>query len=603
MSVRTLVAGLVFAQVLLAGAIYRSVDAFGERATRRLAEERLSLLSDTLRSTNDRFVAIPDVVGESRSLAALLLAPGDAPTRDRANRFLERAAQDVGLAALYVLDDKGLTLAASNWREPTSFVGHDYAFRPYFAQALLGGRGRYYGVGVTTGQAGYFLSSRVTLPEGATGVIVGKVDFSALQASWAAGGEHVLVADADGIVFLTTDPALLYRPLRALEAPRSEAIRQEQRYASLGIGAPVKESDWPPGERATRPIAGTPWQMTVITPWAGRGWAPAGAAALAVLASLVLVLAVATHRQRRARLAAERAAFAELEARVLARTQDLASALGQLEREIGERQRIDGELHRARDELVQAAKLSAMGRAFSGLAHEVNQPLAALRTYLASTRALLARGDKAQVNANFAVMEGEIERLGTLTRDLRHLSRRSDAHHEVLDLAGIAAHVAALLRFRIADEGATLHLDCPAPLQVSGNANRLEQVVLNLVLNALDAVSAQTERIIVLHTRLEEGRAVLEVSDTGPGMPEDLRGRLFEPFCTTKEDGVGLGLAISYAIVRDHFGSLRYQRSPEGQTRMIVTLPRAGKERSPDEQEENRKEMHHEREDGAPAHR
>ena len=581
MSVRTLVAVVVIAQAVLAGAIYHVVDAIGTHSTQRLAEERLSLLSDTLRSTIDRFVAVPDLVGESRAVARLLLAPEAPQVRQAANEALERASADVGLSALYVLDAKGVALGASNWREPTSFVGHDYAFRPYFIAAMAEGRGRYYGVGVTTGKPGYFLSSRVRLQEGITGIVVGKVDFSPLQASWAAGGEHVLVTDADGVIFLSTAPHLLYRPLHPLDAAQSEAIRQEQRYASFNLGAPVAPHEWPDGVRATRAITDTPWQMSVVTPWTGKGWAPAGAAALAVLASLVLILALATFRQRRARLAAERAAFIELESRVDERTRDLAQAMTQLELEITERQRIDGELHRARDELVQAAKLSAMGQAFSGLAHELNQPLAALRTYLASTRALLSRGDKASVDGNFQVMEGEIKRLGTLTSDLRSLSRRSDGRFEVVDLSEIARHVASLLRFRSADQGASLTLDCPAPVLVNGNPNRLEQVILNLTLNALDAVSTLEAPVITLQTRIEEMKGVLTVSDFGPGISEGMRGRLFEPFFSTKEDGVGLGLAISYAIVRDHFGALRYQRIAGGQTRMVVSLPLATDAPSP----------------------
>lgn len=573
MSIRALVLGLVLVQALLAGAVYRAVDVWGENAARQLAEERLSLLADTLLSALDRFVALPDMAGESRSLAALLRAPEAPEVRERANRFLDSAAGKAGLAALYVMNDKGLTLAASNWREPGSFVGRSYAFRPYFTEAMREGRARFYGVGVTTGQPGYFLSSRVQLDDGAVGVVAAKIDFSALRASWTAGGEHVFVSDEDGIVFLSTEAGLLYRPLRPLSPPRAEAIRQEQRYADHGVGPGIEAAEWPAGRSATRALAGTPWQMSVVVPAWGKVWAPAGAAALAVLASLVPVLGVAALRQRRARLAAERAAYAALESRVAERTRDLAGALVRLEQEITERQRIDGELHRARDELVQAAKLSAMGRAFSGLAHELNQPLAALRTYLASTRALLARRDTAQADANIGVMEGEIGRLATLTRDLRDLSRRSDSQTQDFDLAELVGRVAALLKFRLADAGVALDLACPGPVPVRGNANRLEQVVLNLMLNAVDAVAEVPEPRIRVEARVEEGRALLLVADGGPGIPEALRGQIFEPFFTTKEDGVGLGLAISYAIVRDHFGTLRYRRTGAGETQMILTLP------------------------------
>lgn len=573
MSIRSLAAGLGIALVLIAGAIYHAVDTMGERATRRLAEERLSLLSDTLEATIDRFASIPGLAGESRSIARLLLEPEDAAARDKANRFLEQTSRDIGLGALFVLDMRGLTLAASNYADSTSFVGQDYSFRPYFTEALRNGRGRYYGVGVTTGKPGYFLSSRIALDEGRSGILVAKVDFSALEESWAGGGEHVLVMDADGVIFLATDAKLRYRPLAPLTPDRRAVIQQEQRYAAIKLGMPIAQDEWPQGQRAVRPIAGTPWSLMVVTPWAGRGWAPAGAAALGVMASLVLVLAFAMQRQRRARLLAERAAFHALEDRVAARTRDLAGALARLEQEILERQRIDGALHRARDELAQAAKLAAMGQAFSGLAHEINQPLSALRTYLASLRLMIERGMTEDAKGNISIMESALSRLSTLTGDLRRLSRRSDDDDQLVDLDEVATRVAALMKYRFADNGAALKLASEPGARVRGNANRLEQVVLNLVLNALDAVSEQRAAHVTLAITTEEGQAVLSVSDPGPGVPESQRGRLFEPFFTTKEDGVGLGLAISYAIVQDHGGTLEYERTPAGETRFRLALP------------------------------
>ena len=179
-------------------------------------------------------------------------------------------------------------------------------------------------------------------------------------------------------------------------------------------------------------------------------------------------------------------------------------------------------------------------------------------------------------------MEGAVQRLAGLTGDLRRLARRSDETSETIDLGDIARRVAELMKYRFADYGVALELDAPQGITLSGNANRLEQVVLNLVLNALDAVANAEDARVAVRVFKEDDRARLSVTDHGPGVPETERGRLFEPFFTTKEDGVGLGLAISYAIVREHGGTLEYERSGAGETRFLVSLPLSGDGKSPD---------------------
>jgi two-component system, NtrC family, C4-dicarboxylate transport sensor histidine kinase DctB len=586
----TVPALLVIAQAVFAGAIYLAFDVAGKGRTVRIAEERVALVAETLKSTIDRFEAIPDLVSEARVVSEVLRAPEDSARQALANTFLEQSNSHARLQALFVLNARGTAIASSNWQERISFIGHDYAFRPYFKLAMSEGRGRYYGVGVTTGEAGYFLAARTRLPEATPGVVVAKVDFSALETLWASSGENVMVSDEDGIVFLATRPELKFRPRHDLATSRAAAVIREQRYATRAIGPVITTAELISGAQASRPIEGTPWQITVVVPWTGRGWVPTSAAVLSVFAGAVFWLALLGWRQRAARLAAERRAYAEMELRVRERTQDLAGALAQLETEISERQRIDTELHRARDELVQAAKLAAMGRAFSGLAHEVNQPLAALRTYLSSTRVLIEREDKTSAMANIAVMDSAVQRLSTLTADLKRLSRRSDDVRESVDLAELARRVSALLKFRLSDSGANLHLEAQTPVPVHGNANRLEQVVMNLLLNAMDAVSDMPERRISLLVFIEDQAAHLVVGDHGPGIPDDAREHLFEPFFTTKAVGLGLGLAISFAIIRDHGGTITYERSHADETRFHVRLPLCCPQENSRQQQEDHQE-------------
>ncbi len=568
----------VIALVLLTGAIYLFVKEYGARSDQRLAGERLSLLSESLRSTIDRFIPVPELVGESRSISEILTSPADAVLKDRANRFLEKSAKDLGLAAVFILDNAGLAIAASNWSEPSSFVGNDYSFRPYFVDAVEAGQGRYFGVGVTTGLPGYFLSARINTHSGekGAGIIVAKIDFSPLETIWSGGGDRVFVSDRTGVVFLTTDPALRYRPLSPLTQDMRKAIANEQRYANHVIGPEIKGTDLGSGTVISDAIPETSWRMTVVINGSGRSWQAPAVAALFVLLTSVLLLLLFARGQRRDRVAAERQAFVDLEKRVTERTLDLGQALARLEKEISERQRIDSELNRARDDLLQSAKLAAMGRAFSGLAHEVNQPLAALRTYLSSTRILIERNKTENALLNIAVMDGAVQRLATLTNDLKRLSRNEGDARSKVDLVELVKRTLSLLKFRFNDEGIKIDTHFHGQVMVFGNANRLEQVILNLLLNALDAVRNKDEhRKIAVRVSKTPRLASLVVADAGPGIGDADLLHIFEPFFTTKtaEGGLGLGLAISYAIVQQHAGTLQYERTPKGETRFVVTLP------------------------------
>ena len=574
---------VIFAlQALLAALVYRTVDDASLRAMRIRANERLSILSDTLHDTIDRFGGVPELVSAGSPVVAVLENAASKPLVEAANAFLERAAKGVGAAALFLLDERGVTIAASNWREAGSFVGHDYSFRPYYREAMRGGRGQYYGVGVTTGLPGYFMSSRISRPSDQTpaGVLVVKIDFSELEASWAKGGETVLVTDQDGVVFLSSDGHLKYRPVRPISEEAAARLDSERRYASNRIGPVIDPKFLDADLSASAPIAETSWRMITIIPADGRKFQPVAAAAVVFTTGLALWLGLIVLWQRRAKVLAERQALVVLERTVEDRTAALASALGRLEQEIDERRQTDAELHRARDELIQTAKLAAMGEAFSGLAHEVNQPLAALRTYVSATRLLLERKDIESATANLSVMDHAIQKLSGLTASLKRLARKDDRRFEPVDLTACVAQVLELLKFRLVDERVEILFVAPAPAWMLGDGARIEQVVLNLVQNAIDAVSGQADRRIAISAEVLDEQVVLTVGDRGPGVPEGAGGRLFDPFFTTKEPGrgLGLGLSIAHAIVREHGGSIQHERSEAGETRFRVVFPRARSE-------------------------
>lgn len=560
-----------------------------EEAARTKAASDLALLADNFRATVGKFHQTPVLLAANARVLSLLKGEPDAASVDAANRYLELTAERLGAAQLFVMRPDGRTIAASHWRGPDSLVGQNYSFRPYFREALATGSGTFYGVGVTTGQPGYFLSSDIRDDDRLIGVAVVKIDLVPLEDLLARRSVPVLIADGDGVVILASDPALKYRPLRGLSEQQKIHIAAERRFARHELGPPLTARDLrleEPAEEVSRTLSiadgGSRWSIVTYLPTDDIADSARLTALLAALAALAVILGATIFAMRRRHLAEERAAKRNLEARVEMRTVELRRAYQELANEIAERKRIDRQLHQTRDDLAQAAKLAAMGQAFSGLAHEINQPLMALRTYLASLGKLVERQDAKGIASSLAVMNETLARMSDLTNSLRRLARKADRRIEPVDLAALTQQVADLLKFRIADLGARLDIEGMAPLIVAGDPNRLQQVILNLVMNALDAV-VTTERKAIRVTLAEEGGiARLSVHDTGRGIAPEVSNRLGEPFFTTKEvgKGLGLGLAISYAIVSEHAGHLVHESDPAGGAVFTISLPMAALERS-----------------------
>ncbi|MGK9230926.1 GHKL domain-containing protein [Inquilinus limosus] len=574
----------------------------GSEALEGQARERLTLAAASVEAAIGRFRYLPQVIARTPQIRTLYDAPPSAGAIDAANRHLQAISNAAGAAALYVLDRGGTAIAASNWDAPGSFIGHGYAYRPYYREAIETGEGSFYGIGATTGQPGYFLASRIDAPGPGgqpepVGIAVVKVDLTGLEREWAGADATLAIADADGILFLAARPGWRYRPLFTLGDRAQASILAERRYAGLpsvtrpifrsrstaeAQGRSVRLLDPAPDGAAdlllfTLPLPDHGWSLIAVAdpgPVRTNALVAAAATGLAVIA--VVLAGVAWHARRRARIA-ERRYKDELEQRVAERTEALTAANRRLEAEIEERRRAEAELHRTRDDLVQAAKLAALGQAFAGLAHEINQPLAALKTYLASTRLLSGRGETAKVAANIDVMAEAVDRVAGLTGQLKRLARRDGHDAAPVDLAAVLDSVLRLLAYRLSDLGITLDRTGEGPAVVMGEAGRLDQVVMNLLGNAIDAVRGRETRRIRAMVEMRDGTARLTVEDSGPGIDPAIRGRLFEPFVTTKEagDGLGLGLATVYRIVRDHGGGIAHRPSDLGGTAFVVTLPLA----------------------------
>ncbi len=556
------------------------------------AGPRLDLYALGLESELGKYDPLPALLGEDPRVLGLLAAPGDPAAREAANGFLEEVNRYLGASACYVVAPDGMTLAASNWRGPASFVGRDFSYRPYVRDALAEGIGRFYGIGTTSREPGYYVARAIREGGAVLGVAVVKVSLDRLERAWAPAAERVLVRDANGVVVLASDPAWKFKTLAPLSAETLERLRRTRQYDQVLLeplgwrqagavdGGQVLEPGR--GERflaLNRTLDEGGWQVTVLYDLTPVSQARVAGMAVAGGASAVLVLMALYGRQRRRTRDALARANQELERKVAERTAALTDANLGLRREVAERERAEQELRRAQDGLVQAAKLAALGQLSAGVAHEINQPLAALRTLSDNAAVFLERGQGRQVAGNLAMIAELTERMAKITGQLRSFARKSDNHPTSVPVAASIAAALALVQERLRRAGVEAGVGVvPADLAAWCDATRLEQVLVNLLANAADAVAGREERRVAVEARAEGGRVLVTVADSGPGLSAEALERLFEPFFTTKGAGagLGLGLAISAGIAQGFGGSLRAANAPGGGAVFTLELPAAG---------------------------
>jgi two-component system C4-dicarboxylate transport sensor histidine kinase DctB len=571
-------------------ALSRSIDQLEEHSV-----SRLDLIATTIEATLERFRYLPEVIARSREIEAIYSYGRSADTIDTANILLARIANASKADALFVIDRNGTTLAASNYREEVSFVGENYAFRMYFQDAMRHKTGRMYAVGATSGEPGYFLSTAIIIGGETVGVAVVKIDLKPLEANWADAREDVGIRDDDGIIFLAADPRWRYRSATGLTPVGLAQIHAGKRYTGValkseplfGIGTPfgqgrnvrssvISSVDGAPerGLLMERRFTENDWTLIYLASLAEAERQASLVGLAAGLASLLFVAVGQIWRQRRKARRLERESLVRLERRVANRTRELTEANDRLTMEMAERRRTERELETTRNDLLQAGKLATIGQAFASMAHEVNQPLAALRAYLASSQLLSERGDREELAANIVLMRGVVDRLANLTGRLKSLARRTHGDRSPVDLRGSIDRIADLLTFRLDSLGIELDTRDRAKALVLADPGRLDQIALNLLTNAIDAVAEAPVRRIRIRTAHTDGWGTLTVEDSGSGLPPEVESRLFEPFVTTKEDGgLGLGLATVKTIVTDYDGSISYSTSILGGACFTIRLP------------------------------
>lgn len=595
-AMRWLLPAIAIGLVLFLGGALAYRHAFAAGQARVATTLRLTV--NALNADLARYEVVPQLIADLDLIRRLASQSGDMDLRAEANRWMADQNRALQAADIYLILPDGETIAHSTPQGPASFIGQNFSYRPYFTDAMAGRTARFYGVGTTSGVRGYFFSAPVRDQAGRIAAVIAvKIGVDRIEASWRGGEYRVLVTDPEGIAFLSSRPGWLYHGTLALTPERLARTAEMRRYASSPLvefdlrrltqhGVPVLQIR-DPGRAPTDFITATEampdagWTVHVLLDAAG----PRAEARLAVLC-LVLLLSAAGFgalmlRQRRAqaaeRLAMQRFATAEMERRVTARTADLARVNSQLEQEIAERRATEAELRAAQDSLVQVGKLAALGQMSASLSHEINQPLAAARNYADSAAILIDRGDHVRARENIAQILALVDRMAAIGRHLRQAARRPDDRLVAVDLAPLLAETRTIMQVRLAAAGASLDCDLPDDLPpLRAGPTRLQQVLVNLITNAADAVEGGDDRRILLSARAEGDNVVIRVRDHGPGVPDGIAARIFDPFFTTKGVGLGLGLSITANIVRDFGGQILCRNVGPG-AEFCVTLPAASR--------------------------
>jgi len=568
---------------------------------------QMRLYAQALESELARYDYVPSLLSLDARIEGLLRQPASAERVAQANAYLAALNGRAGTRVIYLLDARGKVLATSNYQRPDSYLGEDLSFRPYFRAAVEGQLGRFYGVGTTRSESGYYLSAPLGDRDRPVGVAVVKIGLEPLENRWQGNDSQMLLADENGVVILASDPSWKLAALRPLSDEQRARLDRSLQYnraplpqlalstvrplsngPAQGGDALVRLRQGPPMLAQHLALPGTDWDLTLLTNTSQARVAALNSAALAgVLTAFVLLLGAAWNVRRRiigerlAARAALEAANSELERKVAERTADLSATNQQLQAEVSERIRTETHLRQAQDGLMQAGKLAAVGQMSTGIAHELNQPLAALRTLSGNTGKFMARGDYETAQGNLDKIIGLVERMGRITGALKSFARNpASGQRSAAPLAEAVDNALFLLDTRVTEVAPRIQRDIDAHLAVACDPNRLEQVLVNLIGNALDALKGRPDPRLSLHAYATAGMVHLTVRDNGPGLSETAFARLFEPFFTTKAagEGLGLGLTLSAGIVGENGGNLSATNHPDGGACFTVALPEAHKE-------------------------
>ncbi len=531
--------------------------------TRNKAELRLALYSGNVVSELQRTSVVPLLLSRDPAISEALVKGDFSRTTQR----LVQVQADIGVASILLLDSTGRTVGATN----RNLLGTNYRHADFYVAAARS-MDTVFSASQREGGGFQFTYSQEVFAEGKPmGVIVVAVDLMKFERAWAALQDVVLVTDSEGKVILSTEPRWRGQPLeQAIAAPDSPSALNTALNRALSVTSDLTQNH-PDAYLSGVAVLRTDNRMTF------RGWRMASFTAydsvrervngiLALEIMGLAILAAMTFYLLSRRAWSETLSFRR-------ESLELRQLNARLQREIAEREKVQKDLAVAEQTLAQSSKLAALGEMSAAVSHELNQPLAAMKTYLAGARLLLQRKRPEEALSSFQRIDDLIDRMGAITRQLKSYARKGGEAFEPVDLRICLSSALAMMEPQLKLRVVKITRSIPRqPVMVMADRLRLEQVMINLLRNALDATKDVKAPQIDLMLAAGD-TAILNVSDNGHGITDLVN--LFEPFYTTKKagEGIGLGLAISSGIVTDLGGRLTARNAETGGAVFEMQLP------------------------------
>lgn len=553
---KTVLAVLVLTVLIGTMVTFLGAHRYFSRLEEQTAFSQMTLYLRSLNQTLGRHQHLPFVLANDPRFAGVL-QQGQVD-QDIDERLLV-LSQESELEAIYLMDRNGDVLAASNSGQPHSFLGENYSFRPYFSEALQGNRSDYFAIGATSGRPGYFVAEPIRAGTGEQhGVVAIKLDMSELQRSWESDDEIVLAVNDDNIVVLASKTDWLYRPIEQLDATAHAVISDSRQFGN----EPLTVLSWQQDDEMRATVDGVPYIMAVgEADW--RGWR-------------LHYLRPQANVTRQTLLST--AFFGSLIALLVGFATFLRSRRIGLAYAVSERQRValletNARLERAQAELARSAKLAALGHLAASVTHELGQPISAFRNHLTAAEI----GGEITSAKTASSLNKLVERMEAITSQFKYFARSKSVEKSDARISVILDEAVNLLKAEITAFGVSLQVhQADEFASVVGNKIQLEQAVTNLLKNAIHAVEDVATPTITITVTATEDVVILRIADNGLGLGELSLSDLQEPFYSTKPSGVGmgLGLAITTEIIKDHGGELKLENQPVGAV-FVVTLPRS----------------------------
>lgn len=569
--------------IILSSWIWRS----GYASLVTQSNQQLDIFSAHLQSQLQRFNAIPKLLFDQKLVVASLQDIDNAPLTEKTNRYLKHVNNTIGASDTYLLDISGTTIAANNWRGDQTFIGKNFAFRPYFQQAVTGQQGRYFALGTTSGQRGYYFSSPVIHADNIIGVVVVKMDLSKIEKEWTGKKSHFMVTDDDNVIFISNTESWLLHSLTPLNKDKLQQIAASRRYgnktiAALNFSGQLQESPTLLQLTTSQPFVTNYLSMSKAMPTAGwtvRVFTPLTTIFIDIAIGLILLslvfwllnlrLKLSMHKRQRAKdkeLLRIKTKY-KLKQEVKRRTADLNN-------EIIERQKMEQTLRDTQKELIQTAKLAVLGQLSASISHELNNPLAAIRSYADNALVFLQREQYQSTDDNLQRIIHLTERMAKISSQLKFFARKSSGELHPVPLLNVINMAIELVRPQLKSNQVAITLDhANIEVQVNVDQVQLEQVLVNLLSNAIQAVEESSDKRIHVSLCRDQQQVIVQVDDSGTGISKENLSQLFDPFFTTKETGLGLGLSISHKIMRNMQGNITAENRPNAGARFSLILP------------------------------